>query len=302
MINKRKATLGLAFSGAGNRSTFYIGFLEVLAENNVDIDYISACSGGSLVSAAYVCGTLPILKNKALQLDFNTMKDLYLVKSRNGSGLYSLQKVAEDLELVTGGKTFEDVKTKLVFGAIDINSGEKVSLCMGSIAQAATVSCAFPGLFEPVKWGNKILVDAGLFTYLPSDLLSGFGPDVVVEINLQAHKYFATGRVLPKFFFHSLKKLAALPGKVKALLGQKHNGFEDDIFSVIEKSLQISLENENLFEKPNRPADLTITMKDLKTSKVNLSQDTFRIYYEEGRAYAEKYLPVIEQLLTVKSV
>ena len=47
MQKSEKPTLGLALSGSGDRTTFYIGFLEVLDEAGIKIDYISACSGGS---------------------------------------------------------------------------------------------------------------------------------------------------------------------------------------------------------------------------------------------------------------
>ena len=55
-------TLGLALSGSGNRTTFYIGFLEVLTESGIKVDDISACSGGCWVAAAFACGTLPEFK------------------------------------------------------------------------------------------------------------------------------------------------------------------------------------------------------------------------------------------------
>ena len=40
MSELKRPTIGLALSGASSRATYYIGFLEVMAENNIPIDYI----------------------------------------------------------------------------------------------------------------------------------------------------------------------------------------------------------------------------------------------------------------------
>jgi predicted acylesterase/phospholipase RssA len=44
-LNHKNVKIGFAFSGASSRSVFYMGFLEVLAENNFPIDYIAALLG-----------------------------------------------------------------------------------------------------------------------------------------------------------------------------------------------------------------------------------------------------------------
>src|SRR5258706_12082211 len=68
--------IGLAFSGASARSVFYIGFLEVLQERKVPIDYIAACSSGAIVAAAYACGKLPKLRDEALKMNKELMFSL----------------------------------------------------------------------------------------------------------------------------------------------------------------------------------------------------------------------------------
>ena len=56
--------IGLAMSGAAARSVYYIGFLEVLTENNIQLDYIAASSGATIVAASYACGTLDKFKEE----------------------------------------------------------------------------------------------------------------------------------------------------------------------------------------------------------------------------------------------
>ena len=61
------------------------------------------------------------------------------------------------------------------FVAADIETGEQVVLCMGDIARAACISCVLPGVFEPVTWGNRVLVDGGILNQMPLDVVKDFG-------------------------------------------------------------------------------------------------------------------------------
>src|SRR5581483_258660 len=88
--------IGLALSGSGNRTTFYIGFLEALSEAGIPIDFISASSGGSLVAAAFACGTLQEFKAVTLALDNEKLKQ-YIIRSKGRGGFYSLDKVEEEM-------------------------------------------------------------------------------------------------------------------------------------------------------------------------------------------------------------
>jgi NTE family protein len=51
-------------------------------------------------------------------------------------------------------------------------AGERVVLDRGSVADAAQATGAIPGLFPPVMSDNRVLVDGGLVTRIPVDLLS----------------------------------------------------------------------------------------------------------------------------------
>jgi len=61
--NKQQPKVGLALSGASSRSVFYIGFLEVLKENDYPIDYIAALSGATIVAASFASGTMNKVKD-----------------------------------------------------------------------------------------------------------------------------------------------------------------------------------------------------------------------------------------------
>ena len=201
------ATLGLALSGSGNRTTFYIGFLEVLNEAGIKVDYISACSGGSLVASAYACGTLKEFKDYVMALGFKGVREIMTKESGQG-GLYKLDYLEEILnQKVTKGMNFEEVSPKMVFTAVDIKNGELVDLCMGDIAHASRISCTTPALFEASTWGNRILVDGGVLSVVPVASLKMFNPDVTVSLDLAQTPYVFTGvQINAKKVYNFFKK------------------------------------------------------------------------------------------------
>src|ERR1041385_8032462 len=118
----KRPTVGLALRGASSRSVFYVGFLEVLHEQGIPIDYIAAMSGGAIVAASYACGTLNQLRETALSLNKELISSL-IERSATKSGVYHLDRVEELLRVYTRNQKFEDVQPHMGFIAVDINKG-----------------------------------------------------------------------------------------------------------------------------------------------------------------------------------
>ncbi len=180
--------LGLALSGAAARSVFYVGFLEVLQEEGVRVDVISAQSGASIVAAAYACGTLDRLKKEMFALDWGKLRGL-MVRSKRG-GLFSLSRAEEYLRAhITKSAHFENLQTRLVFGATNLHTGRVVPLAMGDVAHAICTTCSVPGLFEPIQWGNQSLVDGGVLSVLPAQLAREAGATTVLGVSVRSTKH-----------------------------------------------------------------------------------------------------------------
>ncbi len=67
---------------------------------------------------------------------------------------------------------------------VDLVSGEKVVLESGPIALAVQASSAIPGVFLPVSYGDKILVDGYVLDDCPDDVLAEAGADIIIAIDL----------------------------------------------------------------------------------------------------------------------
>ncbi len=301
-----RPTLGLALSGSGNRTTFYIGFLEVLNEAGIKIDYISACSGGSLVAAAYACGALEDLKEFGIKMDSKHLLKL-LTKKRGHGGLYSLEEIEKIIfEKITKGKHFSDVKPMMSFTAVDIENRELVDLCMGDLARAAIISCTTPGLFEPVKWGNSLLVDGGLLSMVPIASLQKFKPDITVCVDMAYTRHiFSKSQINAKKFLNYIKQLLfieQLGGLLKKITFNENSETDERSLNFMEvwgKSLDIAIEASKNY-KEDFECDLIIKPRDSALNTSDIRAKSMERYYQIGRQYATDYLPQLRKLIESK--
>jgi NTE family protein len=82
----------------------------------------------------------------------------HLVPSR---GLRRLIERHTDHDLI------EHLPIPLHVVAVDVVSGEEVLLSAGSLCDAILASAAIPGVFAPVTWGERLLMDGGVANNAP---------------------------------------------------------------------------------------------------------------------------------------
>lgn len=318
MERDNRPKIGFALSGAAARSVFYIGFLEVMKENDIPIDVITAQSGATIVASAFACGTLDQLKKDFIPIDKTKLRQL-LQRSKQGGGIYTLDHVEEyGREHWTLGKRFDEVSPRLCFVAANLTTGELMPLAMGDIAHAVRISCSVPGLFVPVTWGNSVLVDGGLISFIPSDLARESGADLVIGVNVRATQHiFLKHQIKAKhaynvlkrwLFFHRLGKLwKRIAEVVKPTDAWDY--FEpleyaaDDLatpgmFSVLGKSLDLAAEASRLGR--NQPKDFGCDLL-IREGTGNFG-DSVRTndmvdLYNQGRNAALAHLPEIKMLI-----
>ena len=78
----------------------------------------------------------------------------------------------------------EETKIPFFPVATDLNTGETVTLDKGSLAKAIHASSAIPGVFVPVQFDNRLLVDGGVTDNLACDIARAKGADIVIAVNL----------------------------------------------------------------------------------------------------------------------
>jgi NTE family protein len=83
-------------------------------------------------------------------------------------------------------KTFEELRTPLAITATDFASGEGVVFRSGPLADPVRASCAYPGVFLPVRVNGRLLVDGMLAHSLPTQPVREMGADRVIAVSLRS--------------------------------------------------------------------------------------------------------------------
>ena len=175
--------VGLALAGGFARGIAHIGVLRVLRDAGIHIDAVAGTSVGALIGAAYCAGT-PLEEMERIGAhtsftDFGRWTPSWL-------GLATNQRLEKYLARLTPAKNFEDLITPLAIAATDINAGITVYYTRGPLAPPLRGSCAYPGLFVPIQFEERTLVDGFLTSPVPVEGAALLGADIVIAVYLEA--------------------------------------------------------------------------------------------------------------------
>jgi NTE family protein len=176
--------IGLALGGGFARGLAHVGILKVLEEEQIPVDLIAGTSVGSVIAAAYASGiTARELGEIAALVRFKDFSRW----SFSRFGLFSNDKMAVFLKKVLRAKTFEELRIPLAVAATDIITGEAAVFTSGDLIDPVRASCAYPGMFQPVQIGDRLLVDGLLAHAVPAMPLREMGAERVISVHLAAH-------------------------------------------------------------------------------------------------------------------
>ncbi|WP_164682701.1 patatin-like phospholipase family protein [Cyclonatronum proteinivorum] len=205
--------IGLALSGGGAKGFAHLGFIKVLEEIGMPIDYISGTSMGALVGGLYAMGyTSEQLQELATSLNWDDLfsdairrrhipmeekewDSLYLVSlpiiGRSislPSGVVAGHRIGLLLNQLTwrypGPQNFLEFPIPFVCVATDLETGEPVVLSEGFPAEAIRASISIPTIFMPKTIDDRILVDGGVVRNLPVEEVLELGADIVLAVNV----------------------------------------------------------------------------------------------------------------------
>ncbi len=210
-----RAKIGIALEGGGALGLAHIGVLQWFDDHHIPIDYIAGTSMGGLVGGLYATGKTPkeleeiveqqnwdiiiggktpyqdlSYRRKEDARDYPTFiqiglkKGLLLPAGLNAGHQISLLIDRETLPYANL-TSFDELPTPYRCVATDLVSGKEVIFKDGSLSQAMRATISIPGLFNPVRRDNQVLVDGGLVGNLPTDVVRAMGAEVVIAIHLE---------------------------------------------------------------------------------------------------------------------
>jgi len=179
--------IGLALGGGAVLGAAHIGVLRAMEEMDVEISYITGTSIGAFVGALYAFGnTSKEIEKIALELNWMDISGIAIFES----GLLSNAKLGELLKKSLGEKKIEEADIPFAAIATDISNGDKIIIDKGSVTQAVMASTCIPGVFSPVEWDEKLLVDGGIVENIPIDTAKKIGAEYVIGVDLNAKKIY----------------------------------------------------------------------------------------------------------------
>jgi NTE family protein len=207
----RRPRICLVLSGGGARGMAHIGVLKVLEELKVPIDCIAGSSMGAVVGGLYASGmsaaqiesTMRSIDWQEAFRDAPPRRDLnfrrkqddrnFLVRLPLGLKHYHIllpkgfiqgEKLQETLRQLTlpfsNSTSFDQLPTPFRAVATDLVSGDAVLLDQGDLSIAMRASISAPGVFAPVDYQGRLLVDGGVAENLPIDVARRMKPDILI--------------------------------------------------------------------------------------------------------------------------
>ena len=172
--------VGIALSGGGARCFAQIGALAALEEEGLHPCAIAANSTAAVVAAFYAAGN----DARAVEAIVRAVDFKEFLDPGGAGGLIEHDVIERALER-NAPETFEELAVPLAVPAVDIERGELLVYSSGPLRQPVCASNAFPGLFVPVRFEGRHLLDGGILNNFPIDVAKAMTQRPVVAIDVR---------------------------------------------------------------------------------------------------------------------
>lgn len=183
-VEKPEPKVALVLGGGSAKGFAHVGVLRALEKEKIPIHMIVGTSVGSLIGGIYASNPDSFqLEWAAFKIKKGDMLDYSIVSSKMGP--VQGARLEAFVEQYARVKLVEATKIPFYPVATDLNTGETLTLEKGSLARAIHASSAIPGVFVPVTFGGRTLVDGGVTSNIACDIARSKGADIVIAVNLQ---------------------------------------------------------------------------------------------------------------------
>jgi NTE family protein len=172
--------IGLALGGGFARGIAHIGVLRALEKNNIPIHAVAGVSSGAIVAAAMASGSsADEIQQIALSMKFRDVARWTV----NLLGLAGNDRMITFLSRLLKTNRFEEMQIPLAIIATDLAKGQPVTFHgKGDVVAPIRASCAYPGLFLPLRYQGRMLVDGFVSMEVPAAPLLQMGADRVISV------------------------------------------------------------------------------------------------------------------------
>lgn len=173
----------LVLGSGGARGVAHIGAIEMLEEEGFEIASIVGCSFGAVVGGIYAAGFQQEYKKWLLEL---TKLKLFSILDFSFAkhGFLKGEKVFNIIQEFTGKHNIEDFNIPFKVVTADLSHNKEVYFDKGDLFKALRASVGIPGVFTPVYFNGRVLIDGGVLNPLPVNLVDKKEGELMVAVNL----------------------------------------------------------------------------------------------------------------------
>lgn len=213
--SKERPTVAVVLSGGGAKGMAHISALRAIEDAGIPIDIVCGTSIGALIGALYCTGhstdyidSLVRSQDWTFLLSDRTDQTSLTLRQREEQNTYAIIRGLSSNNPEKGGLirgrnldrlfrklcagyldsiSFDSLPVRFACVATDIVTNTEVDFRSGYLVRAMRASMAIPGVFTPVRMGDKVLIDGGLRNNYPADLAREMGADIIIGVTVKSN-------------------------------------------------------------------------------------------------------------------
>jgi NTE family protein len=179
----RPAKIAVVLGAGASKGFAHIGVLKVMESQKIPIHLIVGTSAGSVVGSLYASGIDAFqLQTIAIAL----LKDDVVDWTLPDNGFIRGEKLENFINKTVRQTPLELLKIPFRAVATNLQTGEEIVFATGNTGRAVRASCSIPGVFQPVRIGDKAYVDGGVVSPVAVEAARRAGADVIIAVDISA--------------------------------------------------------------------------------------------------------------------
>lgn len=189
-------SFAIAFGGGGARGLAHIHVIEALDEMGIAPVAIAGSSIGAIMGAGMAAGMSGRDMHDYARSILGRRAEVAsrMWRARPGTfgemmaggirvSQFNIERIVKAFLPEAVPERFSALKIPLKVTATDFFGHDLIVLEHGDLHAALAASAAIPALFRPVRRGDRILIDGGIYNPVPFDLLEGMA-DIVIAVDV----------------------------------------------------------------------------------------------------------------------
>jgi NTE family protein len=179
----KPAKIAVVLGAGASKGFAHVGVLKVLESQQIPIHLIVGSSAGNFVGSLYAYG-IDVFQLQTMAMSL--LKDDVVDWTIPDNGFVRGEKLENYVNKTVRQTPLERLKIPFLAVATNLQTGEEIVFATGNTGRAVRASCSIPGVFQPVRIGDKAYVDGGVVSPVAVEAARRAGADVVIAVDISA--------------------------------------------------------------------------------------------------------------------